>query len=103
MTLKRRTRSELLSALRKHLWGKHSAWMKSRIKAGKAKAANNPGVIALMRDIVTGDVIPGYRKYKRSHYLAIKPIMDVLVEYLPPQVKGAWLVVDKLADKLYPK
>jgi len=38
------TRSELLRKLRKHLWGKHSDWMKRRIQAGKKKALKKTNV-----------------------------------------------------------
>ena len=43
------TRSELLRKLRKHLWSKHSDWMRRRIKAGKKKALlkGNPSPNAL--------------------------------------------------------
>lgn len=97
------TRKELLNKLRKHLFKVHRTWMVARIKAGQKKAHNNPGVLEMIRDVVTGDIIPGYKAYKRKHYEAIKPLMDKLSPFLPPAVRGAWQFVDKMADKLYPK
>ncbi len=97
------TRSKLLSVLREHLWKKHRAWMVSRIKAGKAKAVGNPSIVGLLRDLATGDFIPGYKKYKRSHYEALKPALDILSKHLPPVMQAAWKAVDRLADIIYTK
>jgi len=91
----------LLSKLRKHLWDRHRAWMIKRIKAGRAKDGNNPPILRLLRDLATGDFIPGYKKYKRASYEALKPTLDILAKHLPPPMQIAWKVVDRLADKIY--
>lgn len=98
-----KTRTMLLSRLRKHLWKFHRAWMISRIKAGRAKDGGNPAVLRLLRDLATGDFIPGYKKYKRSQYELLKPVLDILAKHLPPAMQVAWKVVDKLADTIYKK
>jgi len=99
--LRAKTRVALLSALRKHLWKFHRAWMIKRIKAGRANPDGNPDIVRLLRDLATGDFIPGYKKYKRAQYEALKPALDILAKHLPPAMQIAWKVVDKLADKIY--
>ncbi|MBA7551716.1 hypothetical protein ES705_44264 [subsurface metagenome] len=74
-----------------------------RIKAGKAKTDGNPSIVGLLRDLATGDFIPAYKKYKRSHYETVKPYLDIVVKHLPPAMQVAWKVVDKLADEIYKK
>lgn len=96
-----RTRTKLLSVLRKHLWKDHRAWMIRRIKAGKSKDGGNPVIVRLLRDLSTGDFIPGYKKYKRANYEALKPALDILAKHLPPAMQVAWKAVDKLADIIY--
>lgn len=96
-----KTRTTLLSKLRKHLWDKHRAWMIKRIKAGRSDEKGNPAVVRLLRDLATGDFIPGYRKYKRAQYEALKPALDIVAKFMPPPIQTAWKVVDKLADKIY--
>jgi len=96
-----KTRTKLLSKLRDHLWKFHRAWMIRRIKAGRAKTDGNPSIVGLLRDLATGDFIPGYRKYKRAHYEALKPALDILAKHLPPAMQVAWKLVDKLADTIY--
>jgi len=72
-----------------------------RIKAGKAQDGGNPVIVRLLRDLATGDFIPGYKKYKRAQYEALKPALDILSKHMPPAMQVAWKVVDKLADKIY--
>jgi len=77
--------------------------MIKRIKAGKSKDGGNPMIVRLLRDLATGDFIPGYKQYKRSQYEVLKPALDILSKYMPPPIQGAWKVVDKLADTIYKK
>ena len=98
-----RTRTALLVAIRKHQWKEHRAWILGRIKAGKAKTGGNPPIVGLLRDLATGDFIPGYKKYKRDTYVALKPALDILVKHLPPPVQTSWKVVDKMADQIFKK
>lgn len=97
-----KTRTKLLSKMREHLWKLHRAWMIRRIKAGKANQ-DNPGLVGLLRDLATGDFIPGYKKYKRKEYEALKPALDILARHLPPNMVAVWGVVDRLADTIYQK
>lgn len=99
---RRKTKPELLGAIRKHLWGKHKDWMTARIRAGKAKSGN-PSIGAFMKDLVSGDIIPGYAKYKRRHYEATKPVMEALMPYLPANIQAGWMFIDKVAQKAYRK
>ena len=96
-----RTRTRLLEVMREHLWKYHRAWMIKRMKAGKVKAGGNPSVVGLLRDLATGDFIPGYKKYKRDTYEALKPALDILAKHLPPPMQTSWKVVDKMADQIF--
>jgi len=102
-TFRAKTRSMLLSKLRKHLWKFHRAWMIRRIKAGRSKDGGNPAILRLLRDLATGDFVPSYKKYKRSQYEVLKPVLDILAKHLPPAMQVAWKAVDKLADLIYIK
>ncbi|MBA7707853.1 hypothetical protein ES703_116737 [subsurface metagenome] len=77
--------------------------MVGRVKAGKKAAAGNPGIVGLLRDLGSGDFIPGYKKYKRSQYEALKPALDVLTKHLPEPVKVSWEIVDRMADIIFKK
>ena len=103
LVMRAKTRANLLSKLRKHLWKEHRAWMMRRIKVGKAKEGGNPAIVRLLRDLATGDFIPGYKKYKRSQYEFLKPALDILSKHLPPAMQVAWKMVDRLADTIYKK
>ncbi|MBA7551551.1 hypothetical protein ES705_44095 [subsurface metagenome] len=74
-----------------------------RIKAGKASVGGNPAVVRLLRDLATGDFIPGYKKYKREQYETLKPALDILAKHMPPPIQVAWKVVDRMADTIYRK
>lgn len=57
------TRSQLLKRMRKHLWGKHKAWMSARIKKGlkkakKAVGSNPPWFRSIMTGIFPPAVLP---------------------------------------------
>lgn len=102
MQFRRESRSELLNVLRKHLWNKHRAWMIARIKAGKAKGRSNPHTpLTLIRDIITGNIVPGYSGYKKAQYDAVRPIMQAIVSKLPPYAQSLWKVVDEVARRVY--
>ncbi|MBA7690549.1 hypothetical protein ES703_99078 [subsurface metagenome] len=101
--IRAKTRANLLNALRKHLWKYHEAWMRRRIKAGRAKAGGNPAVLRMLRDFATGDFIPKYKEYKRAQYEVLKPVLDIISKHMPPPVQVAWKVVDKSADIVFKK
>ena len=101
---RRHTRSELLNAIRKHMWKSHATWMRRRIKQGLVKSKDNPHTaLSLIRDIITGDIIPGYSGYKRKHYEAVRPVMEAIYRFLPPNIQAGWKLVDAVARRLYIK
>ncbi len=102
-TCRRKTRGEALSAMRKHQWKYHRAWLLGRMKTADKDSANNPHVLRLLQDLVTGNFIPGYRVYKRKHYEILKPVLDKLSPFMPPAIQVAWKGIDKLADIMYGK
>ncbi len=100
-TFRAKTKSRLLIVISKHRWKEHRAWMAKRVKAGRAKTGGNPPVVGLLRDLATGDFVPGYKKYKRDTYEVLKPALDILAKHLPLPMQAAWKTVDKLADFIY--
>jgi len=101
-TFRRKTRSELLSALRKHLWQKHRAWMIARIRAGKREAElNNPSIQDLIQGIRKGSTRAGIAVSKQmteGRYQQIKKVMDAVSPLLPTQAKLAWEGVEAAHD-----
>jgi len=99
------TRSELLSKLRKHLWKFHRGWMIARIKAGRMSAQqHNPSFQDIIRSLKTGvkaafNVI-GFAD--RATYRQLKPVMDTLEGYLPPDMMIVWRAVEALMETRYP-
>ncbi len=91
---RRRSRTELLSALRKHLWKEHRAWMIARIKAGKRNAeATNPSIQDLMQAIQKGSARAGIAVAKlmtEARYQQVKKVMDAVSPMLPLKAQLAW-------------
>jgi len=76
--------------------------MRKRIKAGLARAKSNPHTpLTLLRDIFTGDIIPGYSGYKKAQYEAVRPVMEAIYRFLPAPIQASWQLVDKLTRRLY--
>lgn len=103
LIIKAKTKANLLSTLRKHLWKFHRAWMVKRIKAGRAKNVGNPPVLKLLKDLATGDFVPSYKAYKRESYETLKPTLDIVAKFMPVPVQQSWKVVDKLASIIFRK
>lgn len=99
---RRRTRAELLSALRKHIWKEHRAWIISRIKAGKRAAeADNPTVQDLIQGIQKGSARAGLAVSKRmteGRYQQVKKVMDAVSPLLPLKAQLAWEGVEAAHD-----
>lgn len=92
--LRRRSRTELLSALRKHLWKEHRNWMIARLKAGKRTAeATNPSVQDLIQAIQKGSARAGIavaRLMTEARYQQVKKVMDAVSPMLPLKAQLAW-------------
>lgn len=99
---RRRTRSELLSVLRKHIWKEHRAWIITRIKAGQRTAAqDNPSVQDIMQAIQKGSTRAALAVSKRmteGRYQQIKKVMDAVSPLLPLKAQLAWEGVEAAHD-----
>jgi len=97
-TFRRRNRSELLSALRKHLWSAHRAWMITRIKAGKhAAVADNPSIQDLIQALERGSARAAHvvvSRFTKSRYRQVKEVMDAISPLLPLKARIAWEAVE---------
>lgn len=100
--LRRRTQTELLLAMRKHLWGKHRAWMITRIKAGRrASEFDNPSIQDLMQAVSKGSTRAGLavaRLMKERRYQQVKKVMDVVQPMLPLKAQLAWEGIEAAHD-----
>ena len=96
-----RTRTKLLSKLRKHIWKKHATWMKGRIKAGKRSSDDNPSV----QDLISGlqssprEAIRVYKRMTNAQYRHMKRVMDAIEPLLPVEVKVAWKALEAIHDE----
>jgi len=101
-TFRRQTKSDLLSALRKHLWREHRQWMINRIKAGRKNAeANNPSVQDLMQAIEKGSSRAAHQVAKmmtEGRYQQVKVVMDAVSPLLPLKARLAWEGVEAVHD-----
>lgn len=87
---RRRTRTELLSAIRKHVWKFHRAWMIKRIKAGRHD--DNPGLIAILSAVLLGvEAVGGILKLaKKKRIEDAHGVVTVLTPVLPKNVVTIW-------------
>ena len=100
-----KTRSDLLSKIRTHVWKFHRAWMIARIKAGKKRIADsNPSFQDIIRSLKTGvkSAISVIGFADRATYRQLKPVMDALEGYLPSEMMIAWRAVEALVEAKYP-
>jgi len=99
---RRRTRTELLSALRKHLWKAHREWMIARIKAGKRAAeSDNPSIQDLIQAIQKGSARAGIavaRLMTEARYQQVKKVMDAVTPMLPLKAQLSWEGVEAAHD-----
>ncbi|MBA7709052.1 hypothetical protein ES703_117959 [subsurface metagenome] len=100
--MRRKTRSELLSALRKHLWKDHRNWMVARIKAGKRNAEqNNPSIQDVVQAIQKGSTRAAHAvagQMTEGRYQQVKQVMDAVQPLLPLKAALAWEGVEAVHD-----
>ncbi|MBA7589547.1 hypothetical protein ES708_31632 [subsurface metagenome] len=97
---RRRTRTELLSAIRKHVWKYHRAWMIKRIKAGRKD--DNPGLVAILSAVLLGveAVTAILRLAKRKRVEDVHSVVTVLTPVLPKNVVTVWTAAHR-AHQIY--
>lgn len=90
---RRSTRSDLLSALRKHLWSKHRAWMISRIKQGVAQRSKvNPTAQSILGKIMQAvfPMIPPPSKHADRAIAVVDVAINASRQRLNPAVLTTW-------------
>ncbi len=97
---RRKTRTELLSAIREHVWKFHRAWMIKRIKAGQKE--DNPGLIAILSAVLLGieAVTAILRLAKKKRVEDVHSVVTVLTPVLPKNVVTVW-TAGYQAHKIY--
>ena len=96
-----RTRTKLLSKIRKHIWKEHESWMKRRIKAGKDGSQDNP----TLQDFTTAlkgapaRAIAIYKDMTEAQYRYTKGIMDAVEHLLPLEVQASWKIIEAIHDE----
>lgn len=100
--LRARTRTKLLSKVRKHIWKEHESWMKRRIKAGKDRSKDNP----TLQDMVVAlkgapeRAIAIYKSMTEAQYRYTKGVMDVMEQVLPIEVTASWKIIEAIHDQI---
>ncbi len=94
--------ANFLKAVRKHQWKMHRNTMISRIKAGKARAAENPSYQDLVTALQKGPraALKVYGDYTERQYQHIKAMMDALEPVLPIELQIAWRTIEAFHDEL---
>ncbi|MBA7702120.1 hypothetical protein ES703_110877 [subsurface metagenome] len=93
-------KANFLKAMRKHQWKKHRNTMISRIKAGKAKAAENPSYQDIVSALQEGPraALKVYGDFTERQYQHMKAMMDALEPILPLEVQIAWKTIEAFHD-----
>lgn len=86
--------------MRKHQWTKHRNTMISRIKAGKAKAKENPSFQDMVTALREGprSAIEVYRNWTERQYQTMKAVMDALEPVLPIEIVISWKTLEAIHD-----
>ena len=97
-----RTRTKLLSKIRKHIWKEHRSWMIRRIKAGKDRSADNPTLQDLVVALKAAPerAISIYKDMTEAQYRYTKSIMDVMEQVLPVEVRASWKIIEAIHDEM---
>ena len=96
-----RTRTKLLSKMRKHIWKEHESWMKRRIKAGKDRSKDNPTLQDLMTALKGAPTraIAIYKDMTEAQYRYTKGVMDAMEPILPVEVRASWHIIEAIHDE----
>lgn len=88
--------------MRKHQWKMHKNTMISRIKAGKAKAAENPSIQDMVAALREGprSALKIYRSWTERQYQHMKNVMDALEPVLPLEINIAWKTLEAMHDDI---
>ena len=101
-TFRRKTLSEVLSAMRQHLWKQHRRWMIDRIKMGQRKAqVNNPSIQDLVQALQKGSSRAAQtvaRQMTEARYQQVKPVMDAVQPVLPLKAQLVWEGIEAAHD-----
>lgn len=99
---KNSAKANFLKAMRKHQWKKHRTTMISRIKAGKAKARENPSYQDMVSALREGPraALKVYRSWTERQYQHMKVVMDALEPVLPLELKISWKTLEAIHDEL---
>jgi len=92
--------ANLLKAVRKHCWKYHRATMIRKIKAGKAKSADNPSAQDFIKALSDGPraALAIYNQYTERQYQHMKKVMDAIEPVLPPVVQASWQAIEAFHD-----
>lgn len=92
--------SNLLRAVRKHVWKEHRTSMIRRIKQGKREALDNPSVQDFMVALQDGPraALAVYKKFTERQYQLMKRTIDAFEPLLPPHVVVTWKAIEAFHD-----
>jgi len=101
-TFNSRTRTASIRKIGEHWRKEHPLALSRRIKAGKARADENPSiqdfVVALQE--APRDAIRIYSTWTEYQYRTTKKYMDALEPILPEGVRASWKLIEVLHDTI---
>lgn len=96
--------TDMLAAIRAHIWKEHKVWMVGKIKSGLRRArGNNPSIQDLVSAIKTGSVRASTsvsHLMTEKRYQQAKLVLDVLESEMPNKMKLAWNAAEAVHDIL---
>ena len=97
---KHSARTNLLTAVRKHIWKNHRTAMISRMKAGKRTSENNPTVQDFISALQGAPqrAIMVYRDLRGRDWLKLKQVLDAMEPIMPVEMRATWKAIEAFHD-----
>jgi len=97
---KNSARTNLLKAVRKHIWKNHRTAMIGRMKAGKRTANDNPTVqdfISALQGAPQRAILV-YQELRKRDWIQLKQVMDAMEGIMPVEMRATWKAIEAFHD-----
>lgn len=97
---KNSARTNMLKAVRKHIWKRHRTAMIERMKAGKRTANDNPTVQDFISALQGAPqrAIMVYEKLRGRDWIQLKRVMDAMEPIMPVEMRATWKAIEAFHD-----
>lgn len=97
---KNSARTNLLKAVRKHIWKNHRTAMIGRIKAGKRASDGNPTVQDFISALQGAPerAIQVYKKLRGKDWMKLKQVLDAMEPIMPVEMLATWKAIEAFHD-----